>query len=121
MKGVTMKENAVVEKSFAFAVRIVKLYRHLSEQKKEYVLSKQLLRCGTSIGANISEAQRAQSMPDFHTKMTIALKEANETLYWLRLLHETDYISTKQYNSIYPNIDELLRIITAICKSAKQN
>ena len=114
-----MQKSIIESKSFDFAIRIVKLCRYLNENKKEYVLSKQLLRCGTSIGANVSEAQRAQTLADFHSKMTIALKEANETLYWLKLLYQTEYISIRQYNSIYPDIDELLRILTAICKSSR--
>ena len=115
---VFLAENAVVEKSFSFAIRIVKLYRYLTKHEKEFVLSKQLLRCGTSIGANISEAQRGQSKADFHAKMTIALKEANETLYWIQLLYKTDYMTEKQYTSILADIEELLRILTAICKSS---
>ena len=111
--------SAVADKSFEFAVRIVNLCKYLRYKKKEFVLSKQLLRSGTSIGANVSEAQRGQSKADFHAKMTIALKEANETLYWIRLLHRTDYLTKTQYDSIYKDIDELLRILTAICKSSK--
>lgn len=88
-----MSTNVSVQKSFDFAVRIVNLYKYLTNEQKEYVLSKQLLRCGTNIGANISEAQRAQSKADFISKMSIALKEANETLYWLKLLYKTDYLN----------------------------
>ena len=110
--------NASVEKSFEFSVRIVRLYQYLTKDKKEFVLAKQLLRCGTSIGANISEAQYAQSKADFQSKMHIALKEANETEYWLRLLHRTDYLSDSQFDSLYKDIDELLRILAAICKSS---
>ena len=113
-----MAENTIVSKSFQFAIRIVKLYQHLTKSKREYVLSKQLLRSGTSIGANISEAQRGQSHADFHAKMTIALKEANETLYWIELLYQTGYLSKSQYTSLYADIDELLRILTAICKTS---
>ena len=86
-----MEQNAAVEKSFEFAVRIVNLYKYLVREHKEYTLSKQLLRCGTSIGANIAEAQRGQSKADFAAKMNIALKEANETQYWLKLLYRTDF------------------------------
>ncbi|MEE1327979.1 MAG: four helix bundle protein [Oscillospiraceae bacterium] len=86
-------ENTVVEKSFEFAVRIVNLHRFLCNTRNEYVMSKQILRCGTSIGANITEAQKGQSKADFTAKMQIALKEANETEYWLRLLHRTEYIT----------------------------
>ena len=88
-----MSENIIVDKSFDFAVRIVNLNKYLNNEQKEYVLSKQLLRSGTSIGANVSEAERAQSKADFISKMSIALKEANETNYWLKLLYKTDYLS----------------------------
>ena len=114
----TMKENAVVDKSFEFAVRIVKLYKYLVQEHKEYVLSKQLLRCGTSIGANIAEAQRGQSKADFTAKMSIALKEANETEYWLRLLYRTDYLNQSQYISINADNQELIGILMAICRTA---
>ena len=113
-----MKENAVVDKSFEFAVRIVKLYKYLVQEHKEYVLSKQLLRCGTSIGANIAEAQRGQSKADFTAKMSIALKEANETEYWLRLLYRTDYLNQSQYISINADNQELIGILMAICRTA---
>ena len=88
-----MSENIIVDKSFDFAVRIVNSNKYLNNEQKEYVLSKQLLRSGTSIGANVSEAERAQSKADFISKMSIALKEANETNYWLKLLYKTDYLS----------------------------
>ena len=92
--------NNVIEiKSFNFAVRMVNLYKHLTADKKEFVLSKQLLRSGTSIGANVSEAEKAPSDADFGAKMNIALKEANETFYWLRLLHTTDYLTDKEFAS----------------------
>ena len=110
-------ENLIVEKSFSFAVRIVKAYQHLTKTKREFVLSKQLLRSGTSIGANVSEAQRGQSKADFHAKMSIALKEANETDYWLRLLRKTGYLTDEQFKSLYKDIDELLGILTAICRT----
>ena len=90
-------DNIIETKSFAFAVRIVNLYKMLTNDRKEYVLSKQLLRSGTSIGANVSEAERGQTKPDFYAKMCIALKEANETHYWLRLLYETEYLSRQLY------------------------
>ena len=112
--------NVIVGKSFEFAGRIVKLYRHLTERKQEYVLSKQLLRSGTSIGAHVAEAQKAQSPAEFNAKMNIALKEANETEYWLRLLHRTDYLSDSEFNSIYPDIDEIIAILTSICKKTNQ-
>ena len=95
-------ENIIEVKSFNFAVRIVKLYKYLTAKKKEYVLSNQLLKSETSIGANVCEAQKGQSQADFNAKMNIALKEANETDYWLRLLRTTEYISEKEYNSIKP-------------------
>ena len=113
-----MSKNVSVEKSFAFSVRIVRLYQYLTKDKKEYVLAKQILRCGTSIGANVSEAQYAQSKADFQAKMHIALKEANETEYWLRLLYKTDYISESQYQSIHKDVDELISILASICKNA---
>ncbi len=108
--------NVIEYKSFRFAVRIVNLYKYLSREKKEFILSKQLLRCGTSVGANIAEAQKCHTRPDFNSKMNIALKEANETLYWLRLLNETEYISDKEFKSIYSDIDEIISILTSICK-----
>ena len=111
-----MNNNVIEEKSFDFAVRIVKLYRHLNNEKKEFTLSKQLLRSGTSIGANVTEAQKAQSPADFNAKLNIALKEANETEYWLRLLKATDYISISEYDSINNDIQEILSILVAICK-----
>lgn len=113
-----MTENASVEKSFEFAVRIVNVYKYLTREHKEYVISKQLLRCGTSIGANISEAQRGQSKADFAAKMNIALKEANETDYWLKLLYRTDYLSKEQYESLKGDIQELLGILIAICRTS---
>ena len=116
-----MKDNAVVEKSFEFAVRIVKLNKYLKNRKKEHVLSKQLLRSGTSIGANISEAQRAQSKADFAAKMNIALKEAFETEYWIRLLHRTEYINEKEYQSIHLEILEIISILMSICKTANNS
>ncbi|MBQ3194592.1 MAG: four helix bundle protein [Oscillospiraceae bacterium] len=113
-----MDGNVSVEKSFEFAVRIVNLYKYLIREHKEYVLSKQLLRCGTSIGANVSEAQRGQSKADFLAKMSIALKETNETQYWLRLLYRTEYLSQNQYDSLRKDADELNSILTAICKTS---
>ena len=112
-----MEENIIETKSFDFAVRIVNLYKHLFYQKTEFVMSKQLLRCGTSIGANVTEAQKAQSRADFHTKMNIAMKEANESYYWLRLLHKTDYLSQKEFASLEQDIKEIVAILTAICKT----
>ena len=115
-----MRENIIEEKSFEFAVRIVNLYKHLCDGKREYVMSRQLLRCGTSIGANISEAQRAQSRPDFAAKLNIALKASNEAHYWLRLLNRTDYITDTEFESIEPEIKEIISILYAICKSTNE-
>lgn len=111
--------NAIEEKSFQFAVRIVKLCRYLRDEKKEFILSKQLLRAGTSIGANIAESQQAQSRPDFISKLCIALKEASETNYWLRLLRATDYLSETEYRTMIVQCKELERLLTSILKSAK--
>ena len=107
------------EKSFQFATRIVKVYKYMTESKKEFILSKQLLRCGTSIGANISESQQGQSRADFISKLSIALKEACETNYWLRLLHATDYLSDAEFNSLIQDCQELEKMLTAIIKSSK--
>ena len=107
------------EKSLAFAIRIVNLYKQILEEKKEYVLSKQLLRSGTAIGALTREAEHAQSKADFLNKMNIALKEANETLYWLILLKETDYLSSEIFQSIYTDAEELLKILVSIVKTTK--
>ncbi len=115
-----MDKNVAVEKSFDFAVRIVNAYKFLVKNHKEYVLSKQLLRCGTSIGANVAEAQRGQSHADFTAKMSIALKEANETQYWLKLLHKTEYLDQGQYNSLNQDVQEIISILTAICKTANK-
>ena len=111
-----MQESITADKSFDFAIRIVRLYQYLTKTKQEFVMSRQLLRCGTSIGANISEAQYGQSKADFHAKMQIALKEANEASYWLRLLFRTDYLSEAQFQSLFSDAEELLRLLTAICK-----
>ena len=113
-------EQAVQEKSFCFAIRIVNLCRYLQNEQKEYVLSKQLLRCGTSIGANIAEAQQAQSKPDFVNKINIALKESYETNYWIRLLHATQYLKEREYESIIDDCSELERLLIAITKKAKE-
>ena len=113
-------EQTVEQKSFLFAVRIVKLCKHLRCNKKEHTLSKQLLRSGTSIGANITEAEQAQSKADFVAKMSIALKEAVESDYWLRLLQATDYLSEMEFMSIYSDCKELEKMLTAIVKTAKQ-
>ena len=116
-----MGENICVEKSFSFAVRIVNLYKYMKDTHKEYVLSKQILRSGTSIGANVSEAQRGQSKADFAAKMNIALKEANETAYWLKLLRETGYLTFEQYDSLNKDANELISLLTEICRTSNQN
>lgn len=114
-----MKENIIVDKSKKFAVRIVRLYQYMCSTKKEYILSKQLLRSGTSIGANVKEAVRGQSRSDFYAKMNIALKEASETEYWIELLYETNYLSEQEFESIYYDCQELLKILMSITKSQK--
>lgn len=114
-----MKKNVIKEKSFDFAVRIVKLSRFLIEIKKEFVLSKQLLRSGTAIGALVREAEQAESKADFIHKMAIALKEANETDYWIELLYHSGIIIQNEYESINPDIIELLKLLTSIIKSSK--
>ena len=116
-----MRENIVLEKSKAFAIRIIRLYQYLCEEKHEYVLSKQILRSGTSVGANAKEASRAQSKADFYAKMNIALKEISETEYWLELLKETSYLTAAQFDSIYPDCQELIRILMAITKNQKKD
>jgi len=116
-----MKENVVRDKSYAFAVRIVRLYQHLSVTRKEFVLSNQVLRCGTSIGANVEEAIGGQSRGDFVAKMSIAYKEARETCYWLRLLKDTDYLTQAEFDSIHADAEELCRLIASIQKSTKTN
>ena len=116
-----MKENVVKNKSFKFAVRVVKLYQYLCEQKKEFILSKQLLRSGTSVGAMIREAEHAESKLDFKHKMTIAQKEANETIYWLELLQATDYLTNEQFESVNADAVEIIKLITSIIKTAKTN
>jgi len=113
--------NVVKEKSFAFAVRVVNLYKYLRAEKKEFVLSKQLLRSGTAIGALVREAEQAESKPDFIHKSSIALKEANESEYWLTLLHETQFLDPAAFASIHQDAVELIRLLTSIIKTAKQN
>ena len=115
-----MKDNLIKDKSMAFAIRIVNLYKYLVE-KNEFVMSKQILRSGTSVGANISEAVRAESDNDFIHKLSISRKEAQETLYWLELLHQTDFIPTEAYSSICSDCEELSKILTSIILTSKQN
>lgn len=116
-----MKENVLLDKSKAFALRIIKMYKYLTEEKKEYILSKQVLRSGTSIGANAREASRGQSKADFYEKLYISLKEADETQYWLELLFESGYLPEKEYKSIYEDCEELIRILVSITKNQKKN
>ena len=111
-------DNVIVDKSMDFSIRIVKLYKFLTEHKREYVLSKQILRSGTSIGANVKEGVRGQSKADFISKMAIALKEASETEYWLELLYKTDYLNENQYNSINSDCEELIKILMSIVKTS---
>ena len=112
-------ENIVKEKSFEFSVRIVNLYKHLTANKQEYVLSKQLLRSGTSIGANICEAEQAQSPSDFISKLSISLKESCESDYWLRLLHRTKYLNDKEFSSMITDCRDLTKLLTSSIKSIK--
>ena len=112
-------DNAIYQKSFRFAVRIVNLCKYLQNEQKEYLLSKQILRSGTSIGANVAESQQAQSRPDFISKLNIALKEETETDYWLRLLHETEYINKTQFDSLIADCDEIESLLVSIVKTAK--
>ncbi len=115
-----MKSNNVVkDKSYKFSLRIIKLYKHLCEEKKEFVLSKQILRSGTSIGANIEEAIGGFSPKDFLYKLTISYKEARETHYWLRLLHDSGYLNDVSFQSILSDCEELLKLLTTIIKSTK--
>ncbi|MBQ8064387.1 MAG: four helix bundle protein [Prevotella sp.] len=116
-----MKKNVVEDKSFEFAVRIVKLYKYLTAEKQEYIMSKQLLRSGTSVGANVSEAQQAQSPMDFLSKMNIALKESYESDYWLRLLYRTEYLKKEEYNSIITDCRAISKLLVSIVKSTKNN
>jgi four helix bundle protein len=114
-------QNIILDKAFAYSIRIVKLYKHLKDEKKEYVLSKQLLRCGTSIGANINEAQAGQSKNDFISKMSIASKEARESKYWIDLLIATNYIdiNEKHTQSLVDEIEEIIKLLTSIIKTSQ--
>ncbi|MDP2363304.1 MAG: four helix bundle protein [Ignavibacteria bacterium] len=112
-------KSIVKEKSYNFALRIVKLYKHLIEVKKEFVLSKQLLRCGTSIGANVEEALGGQSDKDFIAKISIAYKESRETNYWLRLLKDSDYLNKIEFESIIMDCEEIEKILSSILLTMK--
>jgi len=109
-----MKENVVQQKSFQFAIRVINLYKYLTNEKKEFVLSKQILRSGTSIGANIEESIGGQSERDFLSKISISYKEARETIYWLKLLKETDYIKTEEFESLFNDAEEICKILGSI-------
>ena len=116
-----MKENIIQQKSFAFAIRIIKAYSYLASEKKEYVLSKQLIRSGTSIGANVEEAIGGQSKKDFIAKISIAYKEARETKYWLRLLEATNILDEREAKELLNDTEELCKILSSILVSSKQN
>jgi len=116
-----MRKNIVKDKSFAFAIRVVKTYQFLCNSKNEYVLSKQLLRSGTSVGAMVREAEHAESKADFKHKMAIVQKEINESIYWLELLKETGYLSVIQFDSINHDAVEIIKLITSIIKTTKAN
>jgi len=122
LNGSAVKDNIILEKSSDFAVRVVKLYKHLCDDQNEYVLSKQLIRAGTSIGANINEAQAGQSKADFIAKMAIASKEARESKYWISLLIKTDYLNKddRHVQTLVSDIDEIVRLLTSIVKSAQE-
>ncbi len=115
-----MRDNAILEKSMEFSIRVVRLYQYLCGEKKEFVLSKQLLRSGTSIGANLREANVAMTKREFVLKANIALKEASETEYWLELLYKTDYLTARQFRSIIADCQEINRLLTAIIKTSNQ-
>jgi four helix bundle protein len=116
-----MSNSPIRNKSYSLAIRMVELYKHLSGEKREYVISRQVLRSGTSIGANIREAIQAESKADFIHKMAIALKEGSETEYWLELLRDTNYLDQSTFNSLHSDCEEVLRLLTSIIKSSKQN
>ncbi len=116
-----MKDNLVMDKAYAFALRAVKLYKYLIANQKEFILSKQLLRSGAAIGALLREAEHAQSTADFINKVNVALKEANETEYWIMLLKDSEYITPECYNSIHEDCVDLIKLLTSILKTTKQN
>lgn len=113
-------DNIIVEKGKAFAIRIIKLYKFLIREHNEYIISKQVLKSGTSIGANVKEAIRAQSKADFYAKLNIALKEASETEYWLELLNESEYINDDSFQSVYADCQELIKLLVSITKTQKK-
>ena len=116
-----MSYNAIADKSFKFAVRIVNLRRYLIDSKNEFIMSKQLLRCGTSIGANVSEGEKGQTKPDFNAKMSVALKEANETGYWLELLFKTNYITEAEYKTLDTACTSIRVMLISSINTAKEN
>lgn len=116
-----MKENVIEEKSFNFAIKVVHMYKYLTTERNEFVISKQLLRSGTSIGANVAEAQSAQSRADFGSKMSIASKEAFESAYWLKLLSATDYITENQFDELSNDINEIKTMLVSIVKTTLDN
>lgn len=115
-----MTENVIICKSKQFALRIIRLYKFLNDEKREFILSKQILRSGTSIGANVRESKNAQSTPDFINKLSIALKEADETAYWLELLVESDIINDAQFKTLHNDVSEIIALLTSIIKTSKQ-
>lgn len=116
-----MKENVIKNKSFDFALRIVRLYQHLNETKREFALSKQLLRSGTAIGALVRESEHAESKADFIHKLSIALKEANEADYWIELLYRSGYLVESEYQSLFSDLDVIIRLLVSIIKTSKAN
>ena len=116
-----MKDNRLKTKSKAFAIRIIRLYKHLTQSRSEYVIAKQLLRSGTSIGANVCEGLCGQSKADFIAKLSISLKEAAETQYWLELLFETEYLTEDEFNSMDNDCRELIALLTSILKTSRNN
>jgi len=115
-----MSKNIIADKSYVFALSIIKIYKLMVGDRKEFILSKQLLKSGTAVGALVWEAEHAQSTADFLNKMNVSLKEANETLYWLRLLKDSEYITILEFESVFPNAEELVRILVSIVKTTKQ-
>ncbi len=113
------RENVILDKTYAFSIRIIKTYKELCDEKKEYTLAKQLLRSGTSIGANMEEAQGGQSKRDFFAKISISYKEARETKYWLRLLRDTQYLDKTLADSLITDCEEILKLIGSIQKTIK--
>ena len=115
-----VNDSPLKQKSFRFALRIVRLHKYLTEEKKEYIISKQLMRSGTSVGANVREAQNAQSSADFIHKLHISQKECDETLYWLELLYESQYLNEQEFNSISLESAELLKMLKSAILTSKQ-